>query len=147
MTMADQEQSVRDLLAVLVQQHPLAIAYLVETAENNFEMRSGFIQSLPKFTGRATEDPYRHLQQFHMTCTTMKPQRVDLDLVKLKAFPFSLEDTARDWFCYLAPGTITTWPQMSKVFLEKYFPSTRVATLKKQIYGAQMKEMDPTRVL
>ena len=39
--------------------------------------------------------------------STMKPQGVDKDHIKLKAFPFSLDGAAKDWLYYLHPGSIT----------------------------------------
>jgi hypothetical protein len=55
----------------------------------NFELKSGFIHLLPTFNGLAGEDPHTHLKEFHMVCVGMKPNGVDEEQVKLKAFPFS----------------------------------------------------------
>ena len=57
----------------------------------NFELKSGFIHLLPTFNGLAEEDPHTHLKEFHMVCVGMKPNGVDEEQVKLKAFPFSLK--------------------------------------------------------
>ncbi|XP_027178201.1 uncharacterized protein LOC113777366 [Coffea eugenioides] len=53
----------------------------------------------------------------------------------MRAFPFSLKDAAKDWFYYLPPGSITTWEQLKKKFLQKYFPASRAASLRKEICG------------
>jgi hypothetical protein len=54
----------------------------------------GFIHLLPLFNGLAEEDPHTHLKKFHMVCISMKPNGVDKEQVKLKAFPFSLKGAA-----------------------------------------------------
>ena len=41
------------------------------------------------------EDPHTPLKEFHMVCVGMKPNRVDEEQVKLKAFPFSLKGVAQ----------------------------------------------------
>ncbi|XP_027183965.1 uncharacterized protein LOC113782266 [Coffea eugenioides] len=41
----------------------------------------------------------------------------------MRAFPFSLKDFAKDWLYYLLPSSITTWDQLKKKFLDKYFQS------------------------
>jgi len=45
--------------------------------------------------GLAGEDPHTHLKEFHMVCVGMKPNGVNEEHVKLKAFPFSLKGAAK----------------------------------------------------
>jgi len=66
----------------------------------NFELKSGFIHLLSIFNGLAGEDPHTHLKEFHIVCIDMKPNRVDEEQVKLKAFPFSLKGAVRWVFLY-----------------------------------------------
>ncbi|XP_023748966.1 uncharacterized protein LOC111897240 [Lactuca sativa] len=65
----------------------------------------------------------------------MKPHVVTEDQIKLRAFPFSLQDSAREWLYDLPSGSITTWTELAKLFLEKYFPKTRVSILRSEILG------------
>nr|KYP34320.1 hypothetical protein KK1_044743 [Cajanus cajan]KYP34322.1 hypothetical protein KK1_044745 [Cajanus cajan] len=73
-----------------------------------FVLKAGLIHLLPKFHGRASEDPHKHLKEFHIVCSTMRLHNVPEDHIYLKAFPFSLEDLAKDWLYYLVPGSITS---------------------------------------
>lgn len=70
----------------------------------------------------------------------MKPSGVTDGQIKLRAFPFSLRDVPKNWLYYLPPGTITTWAQMKKCFLEKYFPATISSSLKKAISNVEQKD-------
>ena len=97
----------------------------------NFELKSGFIHLLPTFNGLVGEDPHTHLKEFHMVCVGMKPNGVDEEHVKLKAFPFSLKGAAKTWLFSILPGSIGTWNGMKKIFLEKYFLASRVANIRK----------------
>jgi hypothetical protein len=64
----------------------------------NFELKSGFIHLLPIFNGLAGEDTHTHLKEFHMVCIGMKPNGVNEEQVKLKAFTFSLKGAASHGF-------------------------------------------------
>ncbi|KAL9225048.1 hypothetical protein vseg_001018 [Gypsophila vaccaria] len=70
----------------------------------------------------------------------MKPNGVTDEQLKMRAFPFSLKDAARDWLYYLPPGSIDTWLKMKKAFLEKYFPASRASQLKKEISNVEQRE-------
>jgi hypothetical protein len=65
----------------------------------------------------------------------MKPQGVIEEQIKLKAFPFSLADNAKDWLYYLLIGSITTWNDLKRKFLENFFQASRVGTIRKEISG------------
>ncbi|XP_031254321.1 uncharacterized protein LOC116112302 [Pistacia vera] len=65
----------------------------------------------------------------------MRPIRVTEEQIKLRTFPFSVGDDAKDWLYYLPSGTVTTWNEMKRMFLERYFPTSRAATIRKEICG------------
>ena len=93
--MADNEQTLRQLAAPDINQQPLCITY--PTIDVAFELKSGLIHLLPSFHGFSGEDPHKHLKEFHVVCSTMKPKDVSDEQIKLRAFPFSLADRAKDW--------------------------------------------------
>ena len=64
------------------------------------------------------EDPNKHLKEFEVVCLSMTPVNIDGSILKMKAFPFSLMDKAKDWLYELAPGTVTSWESMKRAFLE-----------------------------
>ncbi|KAM2928266.1 hypothetical protein COP2_035528 [Malus domestica] len=86
------------------------------------------------------EDPNKHLKEFEVVCSSMTPVNVDGSILKMKAFPFSLMEKAKDWLYELAPGTVTSWESMKRAFLEKFFPTSRVILLRKMISGIQQEE-------
>lgn len=61
---------------------------------------------LPSFLGFAGEDPNKHMKEFHMACSSIKPARISEEQIKLRAFPFSLADTVKDWLYYLHPNPL-----------------------------------------
>ncbi|KAF7844320.1 uncharacterized protein G2W53_001225 [Senna tora] len=76
---------------------------------------------LPSFYGLSSENPYKHIDEFLEVCSTFKLPNVSEDAIRLRLFPFSLKDKAKHWLT--TRDNITTWDQMSKEFLKKYFPA------------------------
>ena len=62
-----------------------------------------------QFGGNLAENPNGHLSNFLQLCGTIKMNRVDHNVIKLKLFLFSLRDEARNWFNNLMSGSINTW--------------------------------------
>ncbi|CAM8965669.1 unnamed protein product [Rhodiola kirilowii] len=91
------------------------------------------VHNLPKFSGTNGESAMTHLQRLHGICQNLKPNGVNLDDFKLKAFYFSLIDSANNWFLSLPSGSIRTWVQMQRKFMEKYYPATRAMQVRRQL--------------
>ena len=86
--------SLKELATPDVDQQPLCIQY--PNLKVAFELKSGLIHLLPAFHGFAGEDPNKHLKEFHVLCSSMRPTEVTEEQIKLRAFPFSLADSAKE---------------------------------------------------
>ncbi|CAN6544059.1 unnamed protein product [Malus baccata var. baccata] len=125
-----------DNAAPLCIQYPMAAQGKTE----EFELKSSLLHHIPMFHGLSMEDPNKHLKEFEVVCSSMTPVTIDGSILKMKAFPFSLMDKAKDWLYELAPGTVTSWESMKRAFLEKFFPTSRIILLRKKISGIQQDE-------
>ncbi|KAM2122520.1 hypothetical protein ACFX1Q_020185 [Malus domestica] len=125
-----------DNAAPLCIQNPAAAQGKTE----EFELKSSLLHHISKYHGLSMEDPNKHLKEFEVVCSSMTPINVDGSILKMKAFPFSLLKKAKDWLYELAPGTVTSWENMKRAFLEKFFPTSRVILLGKRISGIQQDE-------
>ncbi|CAN6695172.1 unnamed protein product [Malus baccata var. baccata] len=105
---------------------PLCIQYpaAARGKTDEFELKSSLLHHIPKYHGLSMEDPNKHLKEFEVVCSSMTPVNVDGSILKMKAFPFSLLEKAKDWLYELAPGTVTSWESMKRAFLEKFFPTS-----------------------
>ncbi|KAK7390555.1 hypothetical protein VNO78_25864 [Psophocarpus tetragonolobus] len=129
------ERTLKELVALDVGYQPLCFQVPpLQEGVASYELKYGLIHLLLEFHGLAGEDPHKHLMEFHLVYSTMRLVDVPEDFVKMKAFPFSLCDTAKDWL-YLQPTPSTTWNDMKRRFLEKIFPASRTATIRKEISG------------
>nr|XP_028959979.1 uncharacterized protein LOC114825431 [Malus domestica] len=138
--MAD-NRTLRELATPNTDQQPLCITY--PNADGGFELKSGMIHYLPKFHGFSTEDANKHLMEFHVVCSGMRPANVDEEQVKLRAFPFTLEAKAKEWLYNLPPGSMNTWNQVKQAFLVQYFPATKAASIRKDICAIRQQHGEP----
>ncbi|WCJ31641.1 hypothetical protein M5689_013115 [Euphorbia peplus] len=134
------EQTLRQMAAARPNNQPLAIEY--PDLEAACELKSGLIHLLPKFHGMESENPHKHLKEFHVVCLGMRPHNVTEEQIKMRAFPFSLVDAAKEWLLNLPPRSIRTWVAMEERFLEKYFPASRAAVIRREISGIGQKETE-----
>ncbi|CAN6570868.1 unnamed protein product [Malus baccata var. baccata] len=93
--------------------HPIPLAALGKTDE--FKLKSSLLHHIPKFHKMSMEDPNKHLKEFEVFCSSMTHVNVDGNILKIKAFPFSLLEKAKDWLYELAPGTVTSWESMKRM--------------------------------
>ena len=89
---------------------------------------------LPTYHGMENENPYTHIRDFEEVCITFKEGTIDMDLLKLKAFPLTLKDKAKIWLNSLRPRTIRNWAELQAEFLKKFFSAHKTNNLKRQIY-------------
>ncbi|RDY11542.1 hypothetical protein CR513_03786, partial [Mucuna pruriens] len=128
------DRTLKELATPDVVYQPWCLQYPQLEPTQTYELKSGLIHLLPKFHGLAGEDPHKLLMEYHAICATMRPQGIVEDYIKMKAFPFSLDGAAKDWL-YLQLVLFNTWGDMKRMFLEKFFPASRIATIRKEICG------------
>ena len=97
-------------------------------------VRPYLVPLLPTYHGMENEKPYKHIRDFEEVCTTFKEGMMDMDLLKLKAFPLTLKDKAKIWLNSLRPRTIRNWAELQAEFLKKFFSAHKTNNLKRQIY-------------
>ena len=73
------QRTMSELIAPEFTYDSLCIKYPEE--EVPYVLKTGLIHLLPKFHGLVGEDPCKHLNQFHVVCSTMKPVDVQEDHV------------------------------------------------------------------
>ena len=106
----------------------------------NFELKGPLLSNLPKFNGLAGEDPHRHLNTMYIVCKSMKPRGTDLEEMCRLVFYFTLENKAKEWLMMLPhhnPNALASWDNLKNAFLERYFPSSKITTLTKDIFSAK----------
>ncbi|KAM1626268.1 hypothetical protein ACFXTN_013293 [Malus domestica] len=124
--MAQDNRTIKELSASgLDNAAPLCIQYpaAAQGKTEEFELKSSLLHHIPKYHGLSMEDPNKHLKEFEMVCSSMTPINVDGSILKMKAFPFSLMEKAKDWLYELAPGTVTSLGEHETGLLREVFPN------------------------
>ncbi|XP_071918693.1 uncharacterized protein [Coffea arabica] len=101
-------QTLRELAAPELTHQPLCITFPTLAENTAFELKSGLIHLLPSFHSLSGEEPHKHVKEFEVVCSSMKPPGVTEEQIRLRAFPFSLKDAAKDWLYYLPAGLQST---------------------------------------
>ncbi|GKA46733.1 reverse transcriptase domain-containing protein [Tanacetum coccineum] len=77
-----------------------------------------------KFDGYLQTDPHDHIRKFLAICDMFKYGETQSEAVKLLIFPLSLCNKAKTLFDEVNEESITSWDQMRRVFINRFFPSS-----------------------
>ena len=64
----------------------------------NFRIDSHVMSMLPIFHGKPSKDPYRQVDELSQVCEINQIHNVSAYVMKMKLFPATLRDRAKDWF-------------------------------------------------
>ena len=115
-----------------VLQRPVNGIHAPLTRGENFRIDSHVMSVLPIFHGKPFEDPYRHVDELSQVCEINHLQNFLADMMKMKLFPATLRDQAKDWFLKLGKK-FTSWTKMEEEFLRKYYFVGKTTSVRKAI--------------
>ncbi|XP_009782549.1 uncharacterized protein [Nicotiana sylvestris] len=92
-----------------------------------------------QFMGLPHEDPQQHILNFLEISDTYITNGVTPDYVRLTLFPFSLLDEAKRWLKAEPANSLTTWNNLARKFLARFFPSAKTAKIKSEIVAFKQK--------
>ena len=102
-------------------------------------VRPYLVPLLPTYHGMENENPYTHIGDFEEVCTTFKEGMMDMDLLKLKAFPLTLNDKDKIWLNSPRPRTIRNWAELQAEFLKKFSSAHKTNNLREKFTPLQPK--------
>jgi len=120
-------------------EEPCAIIMYPTVEGDKFEIKPALLNLVQRnqFSGSPTENPNLHISTFLRLCVT---HRANQEATRLHLYPFSLKDRAGTWFHSLEVGSITSWDQMRRVFLARFFPPFKTAQLRAKLYQFTQKD-------
>jgi hypothetical protein len=86
-----------------------------------------------QFSSASTDDTAAHLNNFVELCDMQKYKDVDGGIIKLKLFPFSSRGRAKYWLLSLPRNSIDSWVKCKDAFIGKYYPPTKIISLRSDI--------------
>ncbi|CAA6668657.1 unnamed protein product [Spirodela intermedia] len=82
----------------------------------NFRVDHHIVQMLSNFHRMSHEEPYKHL--------------VFQKVIKMRLFPFTLKDKAKEWF-RAREQDLNSWGEMETTFLKKFYSVGRTNAVRK----------------
>ena len=79
-----------------VLQRPVTCYHAPLARNVNFMIDSHVMSMLRVFHGKPSEDPYRHVDELSQVCEINQIHNVSADVMKMKLFPATLRDRAKD---------------------------------------------------
>ena len=113
-----------------VLQRPVTCIHAPLARNANFRIELHVMSMLPIFHGKPSEDPYRHVDELSQVCEINQIHNVSADVMKMKLFPATLRDRAKDWFLKLGKE-FTSWTEMEEEFLRKYYSVGKTTSVRK----------------
>ncbi|PNX89570.1 hypothetical protein L195_g045690, partial [Trifolium pratense] len=90
----------------------------------SFDIKNTVLSALKEnpYSGAESQCPNLHLSHFYEACDYTDPPGVSESDKRLRLFKHSLSGRAKDWLDTILAGTIATWRQLERKFLDRYFP-------------------------
>ncbi|GKB53622.1 reverse transcriptase domain-containing protein [Tanacetum coccineum] len=109
--------------AKTVAPHPKS-AIVRPNVDDNFVINRTHLKMIRenKFDGYLRADLHEDIREFLAICDMFKYGETHSEAVKLLIFPFSLCDDAKTWFNELNEESITSWEQVRRAFINRFFP-------------------------
>ncbi|GJX46406.1 zinc finger, CCHC-type containing protein [Tanacetum coccineum] len=104
--------------------------------DNVLSLRSDtirLVQSGCAFHGLRSEDPNQHLKDFLKPIDSLDLNGENRERRRLCLIQFSLRDQASKWLECLPTGSISTWEDLTTLFLAQFFPPGRTTKLRNDI--------------
>ncbi|KAF1892885.1 hypothetical protein Lal_00043242 [Lupinus albus] len=130
---------------VSVSEHPVAENTTFEHSVSVHSEYSDYVHSInmaqPPTPPGPRERTLRELVALDFTYDSLCIQYEDVPyvlktgLIHLLPKFNGLAGPAKDWLYYLAPGSITSWGDLNRSFLGKFFPASRTTAIRKDISG------------
>ena len=98
----------------------------------NFKIDLHILGLLPTFNGLPSEDPYRHVDEFSQVCKFNQFHNVPSETAKMRFFPFTLKERAKEWFFTLG-REFDSWRDMEDTLLHKYYSVGKTSAVRRAI--------------
>ncbi|GJS13130.1 hypothetical protein Tco_0407602 [Tanacetum coccineum] len=90
------------------------------------ELNEKFLVELQKniYQGTYNEDVVEHIAKVLKLVDLIYVPSVDSHQLRMKVFPFSLADDAKEWWISEGDGKITTWEELVEKFFRRFYPES-----------------------
>jgi hypothetical protein len=132
--MEEPEKSLRDYASPRCKDIKIQESYSKLEA-TKYEIKSKIIEmaATTPIEGMATENPYRHIQNFTTLRNMVHQEGVRDEWFKWNLFPYSLAGETKTWYSFASFEVEGNWNKLTKKFCKKFFPIIKVQHLTRQV--------------
>ena len=108
--------------------HQSCIKFPPMTA-HDFEIKPVMISMLQvhgMYHGHYNEDVNKHISRFLEVCDSFKINGVPDDVLRLRLFPLTIADQAREWFDTLEAESIESWEELENKLKARFFSDDKL---------------------
>jgi hypothetical protein len=95
------------------------------------------------FSGKGDENPYSHLWNFEQTCACLPIIGMSDKTLQWKLFLFSLTERAKHWYSQTVGSMQGDWETICSKFCLKFFPISRVVSLRIEVLTFKQNKEEP----
>ncbi|KAL5845193.1 hypothetical protein ACOSQ4_011151 [Xanthoceras sorbifolium] len=121
----------RDYALPVIETSPSCI--LLDEMSRNYELKNIHFNMLPYFHGAAGEDPLTFMREFYSIITTFPLQRLSEEQPRMRCFPYTMKDVAKQWLMTLPAASLCTWSAVYKKFMGKFYSHQKTAEIRNKI--------------
>ncbi|XP_061348290.1 uncharacterized protein LOC133293702 [Gastrolobium bilobum] len=137
----DNDRSMMDFIIPVLDELDPSIAQPVNGVPFKLEpVMFTMLQNMGQFHGLLMEDPHKHLRNLIEVANTFRNPNISDDVLRMKLFPHSLADKAKEWLNSLPSNSITNWHTLAEKFIMKFFPSNKIVQTRSDITNFMQKD-------
>ncbi|KAL5789840.1 hypothetical protein ACOSQ2_004728 [Xanthoceras sorbifolium] len=120
-----------DFALPIIETSPSCI--LPDHLSRNYELKNIHFKMLPLFHGFAVDDPLTFMREFYSTIHSFPLQRLSEEQFRMRCFPYTFKDRAKQWLLTLPGGSLHTWSEVYRKFMGKFYSHQKTAEMQKKI--------------
>ncbi|KAK4713517.1 hypothetical protein R3W88_019424 [Solanum pinnatisectum] len=93
--------------------------------------------------GLAYKDPHEHIRNFVDVYGPFSFKNISQESIRMRLFPFSLMGEPCKWLAELPRESITSWGELLTIFQVRFFPPSKMMTLRDNIQSFKRLEGKP----
>ncbi|KAL5798915.1 hypothetical protein ACOSQ2_003735 [Xanthoceras sorbifolium] len=135
------QRVMRDFALPVIETSPSYI--LLDDLSRNYELKNIHFNMLPSFHDIAAEDPLTFMREFHSTSHSFPLQRLSEEQLRMRCFPYTLKDRAKQWLLTLPTGSFCTWSEVYRKFMGKFYSHQKTAEMQRKITNFAQRDEEP----
>ena len=112
-------------------------AIVLSNDDRNMKIKPHHLLGMPNYYGVDNEDIIRFLKEFEVLVSRIQLTEGSVtvfdDEIRKKIFPMCMQDKAKSWILNQPEGSLVSWDDLYRAFMNKFYPAEKTRQLREQI--------------